>query len=61
MRHVDSVIKLMHNFCHFMLRLCHICQFPVFQNLNMVLGRDLIVQAKQHVALLVYNVLFAQA
>jgi len=53
MRHVDSVIKLMHNFCHFTLCLCHVCQFTVFQNSNIVLERDLIVQAKQHVALLV--------
>jgi len=27
----------------------------------MVIERDLIVQAKQHVALLVYSILFAQA
>jgi len=61
MRHVDSVIKVMHNFCHFTLHLCHICQFPVFQTSNMVLESNLILQAKQHVALLVYNVLFAQS
>ena len=60
MRHVESVIRLMHNFCHFMLRLCHICQSPLFQNSNIVLERDVIIQAKQIVALLVYNVL-AQA